>query len=205
MHPFPSGLVWFFRGLQACPHCIWFYTCHLPLVSSNFRNQPPQKRETTHLPQSENEGKIPGNSKCSLVANAEMETEINFLLSRSKRRSVFPPSSLGPTSRLKRTGNQSLYSFGGSHTPVPFVVTLPHPTEAEVIVPHPSPLALCPFSTSVGRGRHIWPRRRCTAQRGSAGPGPIGCRVGGTLALCSTSMVTGPAARFVLRLMPPRP
>lgn len=133
-------------------------------MSSNFRNQPPQKRETTHLPQNENQGKIPGNSKCSLVANAEMETEIKFLLYRSKRRGVSPQSSLGLTSRLKRTGNQSLYSFGGSHTPVPFAVTLPHPTEAEVTVPHPSPLALCHFSTPVGQGRHIWPCRPYTAQ-----------------------------------------
>ena len=116
----------------------------LRFVSSNFNNQPPKKKEITHPPKNENEGKFPRTLKCNFGANAEMETEIHFLLCRSKRRDVFPQNlTLPPSCREQeiqvcRTLRHSHSSGLGREASLPCRV--------KAIGPHPSPRA--PLSCS---------------------------------------------------------
>lgn len=49
-----------------------------------FQEANAPKRETTHPSKNENQGKIPGNLKGHLVADAEMETEMDFVLCRAR-------------------------------------------------------------------------------------------------------------------------
>ena len=117
-------------------------------MSSNFNNQPPKKKEITHPPKNKNEGKFPRNLKCNLGCNAEMETEIHFLLCRSKRRDVFPQNlTLPPSCREQEI--QVCRALLHSHSS-----GLSHEASlscrVELTGPHPSPPCPCFFSHPTG-------------------------------------------------------
>lgn len=131
----------------------------------------------------------------------ETETQI-FLLCRSKRRGLFPQTLLAITSQLKRTGNQSQHSFGGSHTPVPFAVLLLHSAEAEVTVPHPCPLP--PVPIPLGQGHHILPQRQQSAQFRTCCWHQLQ-RARRRQESCSASVRTRLVHHFALLLTPTRP
>lgn len=105
------------------------------------------------------------------------------------------------TSQLKRTGNQSLYTFT-CQCPWRWSVHTLQRRKWLFPIPHPLPRPLVPIS--LGQGHHIWPHRQCAAQFKRCHFPPFACEWC-PLELCSATIRTKLANCLVLRLTPTKP